>query len=254
LSIPSFGVNGRVDLRVGLDRDPATPARIVRSAADLDRLPPGTIGLLPTIENARSLEGDLGSLDEWRERGVAILGITWNGSNELGVGCGGDPELGLTDFGRAAIRRAATLGMAIDLSHLNRAGFAEALALGAPSLATHSNCRAIHDHRRNLDDAQLRALAAAGGLIGLVLYPPFLGADPVTLASFVAHARHAAEVMGVERVALGTDLDGIERTPEGFRDHRDLPALAAALRGGGFTAAEVAGILGENFAGWWRRV
>lgn len=234
-----------------LDRDPGTPARLVRSARELRSLPAGVIGLIPTIENARSLEGDLDLLEVWRERGIAILGLTWNGANELATGCGGDPGPGLTELGREAVRRAALLGMAIDISHLNRAGVEEVLASGVAALATHSNCRAVHDHRRNLDDAQLRSLAAAGGLLGLVLYPPFLGPDPVTLDHFVAHARHAAEVMGAQRIALGTDLDGIERTPAGFRDHRDLPSLAAALAAGGFSRAEVEGILGGNFIRWW---
>jgi len=251
---PRARVRAMLDEAERLDRDPGTPARIVRAPEAIDDLPPGVVALVPTIENARSLEGDLSTLEEWRERGVALLGITWNGENELGAGCGAEGGGGLTEFGRAAILRAGELGMAIDLSHLNGAGFAQALSLGVPALATHSNCRALHDHRRNLDDAQLRDLAAAGGILGLVLYPPFLAPEPVGLAAFVAHARHAAEVMGAQRVALGSDLDGIERTPEGFRDHRDLPALAAALAAGGFSGAEVAGILGGNFLDWWRRI
>ncbi len=251
---PREHVRSMLDLADRLDRDPATAVKIVRSAPDLERLPSDVIGMIPTIENGRSLEGNLEVLDEWRERGIAILGIAWNGANELGEGCGADTGCGLTTFGREAILRAAGLGMAIDLSHLNRAGVADVLSLGVPVLATHSNCRRVHDHRRNLDDDQLRALAAGDGLLGLNLYPPFLGEDPVTLETLVAHARHGAEVVGADRLALGSDLDGIDRTPDGFRDHRDLPLLAEALRRAGFGEGEVAGILGENFVRWWNRV
>jgi membrane dipeptidase len=250
---PRDHVRAMLDLAVTLDHDEQTPVQMVRTSTELTALPDRSIGLIPTIENARSLEGDLEALDEFRERGVAILGITWNGANELAQGCGADTGEGLTPFGREAIERAAALGMAIDISHLNPAGTAEVLALGVPVLATHSNCRGVHDHRRNLDDDSLRALAAADGLLGFNLYPPFLGEDPVKIDRFVEHARHGAELLGVDRLALGSDLDGIDRTPEGFRDHRDLPRLGEALRAGGFTETEVAGILGENFVSWWSR-
>jgi membrane dipeptidase len=249
---PRESVARMLDLAARLAADPAHRLRIVATPDELDRLPAGAIGIIPTIENARSLEGDIDTLDAWRARGVAILGLVWNGANDLGEGCGADTGRGLTDFGRAAVHRAADLGMAIDTSHLNPAGVDEVCSLGVPVLATHSNCRAVHDHRRNLDDRQLAALASAGGILGLNLYPPFLGADPVSLATVVAHARHAAGILGADRIALGTDLDGIERTPAGFRDHRDMPALAGALGGGGFSEREVAGIFGENFRRWSR--
>lgn len=249
---PTASVGRMLDLAEALDRDPETPVRLVRSPDDLSALPEGTLGMIPTIENGRSLGEDLDLLDEWRTRGVALLGVTWNGANALGQGVGADTGEGLTALGRAALLRAASLGMAIDISHLNPAGVEDVCALGVPVLATHSNCRALHDHRRNLDDAQLGALASAGGIVGINLYPPFLGEDPVGVERFVAHVRHAAERIGVERVALGTDLDGIDRTADGFRDVRDLPVLAHALRDDGFSAEEVEGILGGHFLRWWR--
>lgn len=249
---PRAHVRRMLGLLVLLDDDPLVPVRQIRNPRQLASLPSDQLGCIATIENARSLEGDLEAVDEFAERGVAILGVTWNGKNELATGCGVSEEGGLTPFGREAIARAADLGLAIDLSHLNRAGVDELLALQVPVLATHSNSRAIHDHRRNLDDAQLRSLAAAGGIVGLNVYPPFLGDGAVTLSTFVDHARHLAELIGVDRIAFGSDLDGIDETAEGFRDHRDLPALRSALEEGGFSSREVDGIFGENFVAWWK--
>ena len=250
---PAVSVDRMLDRMEALDRDTATPIRQVRSPAELRALGEGELGILPTIENARSLEGSVERVDDLAARGVRILGVTWNGANELATGCGVSETGGLTRFGREAIERAAARGMAIDISHLNREGVAALLPLGVPTLATHSNARALHDHPRNLDDDQLVALAAADGLVGLNLYPPFLGAGEVSLSCFVSHARHVADLIGAAHLALGSDLDGIDRTPRGFRDHRDLPALADALAAGGFTPTEIDGILGANFLAWWER-
>ncbi len=248
---PRAHVRRMLTLLRELDTDPECPIRQVRTPAELTRLKPTELGVIATIENARSLEGDLEAVDEFAALGVSILGVTWNAANELATGCGVGDVGGLTEFGRSAIARAADLGLAIDISHLNRAGVAEVLALGVPVLATHSNCRAVHDHRRNLDDAQLSALAARGGVVGLNVYCPFLGTPPVTLETFVAHAQHAAELIGIDRLAFGSDLDGIDETPVGFADYRDMPALRSALRSGGFSASEVDGLFGQNFRRWW---
>lgn len=226
----------------------------VTNPADLESLPAERLGVIPTIENARSLEGSLDTLEEFAAAGVAFLGVTWNGANELATGCRVDETTGLTSFGRDAIGRAADLGMAIDISHLNRAGVAEVFAMDVPMLATHSNARALHEHTRNLDDDQLDTLRQVDGLVGLNLYPPFLGEGTVTLATFVDHARHIADRLGVDRIALGSDLDGIDETPESFTDYRDLPALREALRSGGFSSAEIEGLFGLNFRRWWARV
>ena len=236
-----------------LDADSEVALEKVTSPAELEVLSADRLGVIPTIENARSLEGSVETLEEFAAAGVAFLGVTWNGANELATGCRVDETTGLTAFGREAIQRAAALGLAIDISHLNRAGVAEVLRLDVPMLATHSNARALHEHTRNLDDDQLEALREGDGLVGLNLYPPFLGAPPVTLATFVDHARHIADRLGVERIALGSDLDGIDETPESFTDYRDLPALRVALRSGGFSTEEIDGMFGGNFRRWWRK-
>ena len=249
---PLSKVRKMLDRIAELDGDPAVPVRVLRSPGDFATLDADEIGLIPTIENGRSLEGRIEVLDEWASAGVAILGLTWNAANELAVGCQGGGG-GLTEFGRSVVNRAAELGIATDISHLNPEGALEVLSAQVPVLATHSNCRAIHDHPRNLSDDQLRALAKTSGVVGLNLYPPFLGTGVVSIQSFVAHAQHCSDLIGVDYLSVGTDLDGIDETASGFRDHRDLPRLQEPLEVAGFSRKEVAGIFSENFVRWWEQ-
>ncbi len=250
---PRLTVRRMLDRITELNDDPTVPVRVLRRPGDFANLGEDEIGLIPTIENARSMEGQIEVLEEWASVGVAILGVTWNGANELAVGCHGGSG-GLTDFGRKAVNRAAELGIATDISHLNPESAREVLSSQVPVLATHSNCRQVHDHPRNLSDDQLQALAGAKGVLGLNLYPPFLGTGEVSIQSFVRHVQHCADLIGVEYLALGTDLDGIDETASGFRDHRDLPRLQDALEAAGFSRQEVAGIFSENFIRWWEEV
>ena len=156
-----------------LSNDPEEDFRSITSPTDLQDLEPGTTGMLATIENARCLEGDISRLEQLHERGVRILGVTWNGANELGQGVLDDHQQGLTDFGQAAVNKAAELGWAIDVSHLNREGIIDVCQTGAPVLATHSNARALHEHPRNLSDELLKLLAQSNGLVGVNIYPSF---------------------------------------------------------------------------------
>ena len=159
------------------------------------------------IENGSALAGDLDRLDAFYARGVRILTLTWNGANELGFGAHCDPRLGLTDFGKAAVRRMYELGMVPDVSHLNEAGFWDVAAFGGPLWATHSNCAAIQPHRRNLSDAQLQAIFAGGGLAGINLYTQFLGGAG-TARDVARHLAHMLRLNGEDHVALGSDFDG----------------------------------------------
>ena len=242
-----------LDVKDRLSKDPEEDFRSITSPTDLQDLELGTTGMLATIENARCLEGDISRLEQLHERGVRILGVTWNGANELGQGVLDDHHQGLTDFGQAAVKRATELGWAIDVSHLNREGIIDVCQTGAPVLATHSNARALHEHPRNLSDELLKLLAQSNGLVGVNIFPPFLApsSEAVTLDTVVNHVFHLMEIVGKDRVGLGTDLDGISKTPLGFRDHRDLDLFESALRKNGLDEESAANVLGGNFNKWW---
>jgi membrane dipeptidase len=166
-----------------------------------------------------------------------------------------DTGPGLTAAGRRLVRRCAELGIAVDLSHLNEAGFWDVARLdGAPLIASHSGVHALCASTRNLTDAQLDAIAASGGLVGIVFAAPFIRADgaddaDTPLSTIVAHVRYAADRIGVEHVALGSDFDGAT-VPDELGDVAGLPRLLDALAAAGFTEDEVRAIAWDN----WRRV
>ncbi len=147
------------------------------------------------------------------------------------------------------VKEATSLGWAIDISHLNPQGVLDLCELGATIVATHSNSRMVHDHVRNLHDQTLNALATVNSLVGVNVFPPFLGGES-RAETFVDHVCHIAGILGKDRLALGTDLDGISRTMEGFRDYRDMDVLNEVLESenSGLGSA----VLGNNFMNFWR--
>ncbi len=161
------------------------------------------------IEGMAAFGTDAGALDRCYESGVRLGMLTWNEENALAAGAGGDPEKKLTAPGRAVVRRMRELHMLVDVSHLNDAGFWDVMDLaGGPVIASHSNCRALCDVRRNLTDGQLRAIRDTGGVVGLNVYHGFVHAEAEkqTAEMLARHAAHMAEVMGVEHVGCGFDF------------------------------------------------
>ena len=161
------------------------------------------------IEGMAAFGTDAGALDRCYDSGVRLGMLTWNEENALAAGAGGDPEKKLTAPGRAVVRRMRELHMLVDVSHLNDGGFWDVMDLaGGPVIASHSNCRALCDVRRNLTDEQLRAIRDTGGVVGLNVYHGFVHAEAEkqTAEMLARHAAHMAEVMGVEHVGCGFDF------------------------------------------------
>ena len=236
--------------------------RLARRAEDLDRaLADGVLAAVLHLEGAEAIDPDLEALELWHAGGLRSLGPVWSRANAFAHGvpfahpASPDTGPGLTAAGFALVRRCHALGIAVDLSHLNEAGFWDVARVdGAPLVASHSGAHALSPASRNLTDAQLDAIGASGGLVGIVFAVPFLREDghddPATpLSRLVAHARHVADRIGVAHVALGSDFDGAT-VPEELGDAAGLPRLLEALRAGGFSVAEVRAIAWEN----WRRV
>ncbi len=231
--------------------------RIARTAKDLV-LDDGVLAVLH-FEGAEAIAGE-DDLAAWHEQGLRSLGLVWSRPNRYATGVpfrhpsSPDHGPGLSDAGKALVRSCNKLGILVDLSHLNRAGFDDVVRISeAPLVATHSNAWALAPSSRNLQDDQLDAIAASGGTVGVNYAVGFLRHDgqldpdtPVT--EIVRHAEYLAERMGVEHVALGSDFDGAI-VPAELGDAAGLPVLVEALSER-FSEAEVRQIASEN----WLRV
>jgi membrane dipeptidase len=231
---------------------------IARSVADFE---PGRVTAILHLEGAEPLAPDLSDLDEWYERGLRSLGLVWSRRNAFAEGVpfafpsSSDTGPGLTAAGRQLVRACNARGILVDLSHLNRRGFFDVAALSdAPLVATHSNAHALCPASRNLDDEQLDAVAASGGVVGVNFAVLFLRADRrgdmATLEDVCRHVDYLVERMGIDHVAFGSDYEGA-KVPEELTDAaKGFPALVEALRTRGYDDAALAKLASGN----WLRV
>jgi membrane dipeptidase len=243
--------------------------RVGRGIADFDRAladggPP--LAVLH-LEGAEAIDPGLEALDAWYAAGLRSLGPVWSRPNAFGHGVpflfpsSPDTGPGLTPQGRALVGRCAELGIVLDLSHLNEAGFWDVARLEAgPLVASHSAAHQLCPTSRNLNNAQLDAIGASGGLVGIVFACAFLRADfaddPDTPLELIAqHARYVADRIGPDHVALGSDFDGTT-IPAALGDVAGLPRLLDALSTAGFDADELEAIAWRNWrrvlVAWWR--
>lgn len=245
----------------------------VRTAADLDQVGDGRVGLMLAVEGFAPLGDDPALVDVLALLGVRMASLTWNERNAFAGGTD-HQDAGLTPLGAEALQRMASHGIAIDVAHTSDRTLAEVLdQIGdAPVLSSHACCRTLFDHPRNLTDEQLVGLAARGGVAGLVPHPFVLDhSGAATLDLFVDHVDHAVATMGPQHVGLGGDFlrqitraigEAEEIMEEGLRADaaleelegpQDYPALAAALRERGYRGEDVDGILGGNLLRLLRR-
>mgnify|MGYP001825315687 CR=1 FL=1 len=194
------------------------------------------------IEGAHPLEGDIEKLDILFEEGLRIVGLTHFFDNELGGSLHGTSATGLTEFGRAVIRRADQLGIIIDIAHAAPAMVAEVLALTErPVILSHGGIKGHCDTARNLDDALMRQVANKGGLVGIGYWDAAV--CDVTPKGVVAAIRYAINLLGAEHVALGSDYDGATAV---VFDTSELAVLTHEMLLAGFTEEEIRLAMGEN--------
>lgn len=206
------------------------------------------------VEDGCVLDGELARLEQLYARGVRLMTLTWNGTNELGDGCMVEQAGGLSPFGRRAVLEMERLGILVDVSHLSRPGFYEvAQCTRRPFIATHSNSAAIWPHPRNLTDDQLRLLFRRGGLAGINLYHAFLGpAGDDGMEAVYRHVSHMLALGGERCVALGTDFDGAAIVPE-LAGVEKLAALYGFLLKRGLSEAVLSHLFFENAAAFFQK-
>ncbi len=213
------------------------------------------IGAILGMESGMLLNGKLDRLYTIYDLGVRILTLTWNGRNQIadGVGVEGEKK-GLTQFGREVVKSMYELGMIVDISHLGEPGFWDCIEyVESPIIASHSNCYALCPHPRNLKDAQIKAMAEKGGVIGVNFYPAFLG-DPVDVSRVCDHIDYIANIVGIDYIALGSDFDGMDVTPKGLEDVSKFPNITAELIVRGYSDDDICKILGKNALKIFKRI
>ncbi len=223
--------------------------RLVRRADEIDAMNrAGGIAALLGIEGAHALEGDLDNVAAFAHRGVRYIGILHFSANEAGFpayGRGRDDARGLTSWGHALIEACEQNDVIVDLAHVNKRGFLDACsAARKPPIVSHTGVLGAFEHWRNIDDAQLRAVADKGGVIGVIFCPRFVGGDG--LEPVIRHLKHIVDVVGEDAAALGSDWDGFVVPTRDLKDPRGLPLLTDAMLAAGFTRSAVGKILRDN--------
>lgn len=180
----------------------------------------GKVNPVFAVEGGSVIGGDIDLLYELKKDGIKFLTLTWNGENLIAGGTKSDK--GLTDFGKSVIKEMNKLGIAVDVSHLNDKSFYSVIDRADKLLATHSNCRSICNHKRNLNDDQIKLIAEKNGIIGLNFYPEFLGGN--FFEDIYRNICHLCE-MGLENnIAIGSDFDGADM-PKEMKDISKIPNL-----------------------------
>ncbi|MBQ8204059.1 MAG: membrane dipeptidase [Clostridia bacterium] len=195
-----------------------------------------------TVEGGAVLEGNSDNLYTLKNDGIRALTLTWNGKNEIASGVG---EIGgLTPFGREAVRLMNSLDIFCDLSHLNKESFYGALDVAKHPFASHSCCDDVFGHRRNLDENQLKELISKGGIIGLCLYPQFLGEGEV-FENIYRHLFYLLDKGYENHIAIGSDFDGADMD-KSLDSAAKIPSLYLFLEQKGINKGIIDKIFYEN--------
>lgn len=233
--------------------------RMVKNQADLEFcLDQDVMAAVLHLEGAEPIHPTLANLEAYYRQGVRSLGIAWSRENDFGHGVPfeipASPDIGpgLTDAGKKLVRSCNEMGILIDLAHLNAKGFWDVAELsGAPLVCSHAAAHNLIPRSRNLTDDQLRAIQESGGLVGVTFsvndldggQRPKKDADPEVI---IRHIQYMADLMGVDHVAFGSDLDGTT-IPSAFGDVGGFPSLIEKLAQAGFTDSEIEKICNQNW-------
>lgn len=234
----------------GAARIARTPEQIAENKYE------GVKSIVLGIENGYGIGSDIGNLVRYSQRGVAYMTLCHNGDNDICDSAKGNGEHGgISDYGKRVIQEMNRLGMMVDLSHASEKSFYHALEIsGKPIICSHSSCRALADHPRNLTDHQMKALAACGGVMQICGYTYFLRkSGNATADDMVRHIIHAIDVMGIDHVGIGSDFDGGGGIP-GFNDASWFLPLTARLVREGLSDQDLGKVLGRNFLNVWKRI
>jgi len=273
---------------------------LATSPEDVERIvQAGKRAIMIGIENGFAIGKDLSNVEKFYKLGVRYITLSHNGHNDICDSCNPRKKLGdkktehngLSKFGEKVVSEMNRLGVMVDVSHISVKSFYDVIkASKAPVIASHSGCRALAEHPRDLNDEQLKALAKNGGVIQIVALGRFLKQDlpqrlksisdlkeeldderinikqfqkkmkeidakhpRANLEDFVDHIDHAVKIAGIDHVGIGSDFDGGGGIP-GFNDHSDALNVTVELVRRGYSEEDICKIWGANLLRVWREV
>jgi membrane dipeptidase len=210
------------------------------------------VAIMPALEGADALEGDIQNLYQMHEDGLRLLQLIHFRNNELGhTQTWPYSPGGLTEFGRRVVEESNRLGIVIDMAHANEETLDDVLALTRhPVIFSHGGVREYTDHDRAVSDDQIRAIAENGGVVGI--WPH--GRHISTIAEMVDYMEHVIKVGGIDHVGIGSDLRGISRYVIGFDEQANFHAIAIEFLNRGYSDEDVGKVMGGNFFRVWSAV
>ncbi len=234
----------------------------------------GRVALILSMEGVEPLLGDIDLLYVFHELGLRCLSLTHSRVNAAADGApygrADGRGRGISDFGQKVVELAEALGIIIDLSHLNEAGFWDVLDVATkPVILSHSNARSIWPSLRNVSDEQILAVAKTGGITGIATPNLMVHEETPEVETFIDHIHYVASLAGASHVGLGFDfcdyltphLSGADRrrvppffSVRGLSDYSQAPTIPKMLRAQGYGDEDVVGILGGNFLRVFRAV
>ena len=250
-----------------LAENPDKAALTVSMSQALENKKKGLFSLFLGLENGSPLgdsEDAFENLQKLYNAGVRYITLCHSTSNQICDSCASTTPKwnGLSPFGKRLVAEMNRIGMLVDVSHISDSAFYDVLACSTkPVVATHSSCRALADHPRNMTNDMIRELAARGGVIQINFYPVFLDSEFAARFSssgdldlerpsyklIADHIDHVVSLVGVDYVGIGSDYDGIEITPDGMEDISMMPKLFDELRRRGYSEEDLDKISSGNF-------
>lgn len=205
------------------------------------------IGAILTVEGGAAAAGSLERLQYMADCGVKVMTLTWNSSCEIGDGAGVERAVGLTEFGRLAVKEMERLSIVVDVSHASDKLFSDvADTTTKPFIATHSNSREICNHKRNLTDAQFNVIKERGGLVGINFVPEFLNESSKASADdILRHIEHFASLDGEHCIAIGSDFDGTD-LPDKITGVESVEDIASLMLHHNYSETLVNSVLFDN--------
>lgn len=230
----------------------------------------GKFYILPGMEGLSGIGTDLDKIDELYDFGVRHAMLTWNEQNALATGAKADPDRGLTELGKKAVKKIHEKHMIMDVSHTNERTFWDIAKVGGgPLMASHSNAWALKNHTRNLTDCQLLEIRDTHGIVGLNSFNELVSGKPEeqTVDGLIRHADYIANKIGVEHLALGFDFceflddeaagafsDQENTFTKGLEDCSHVPFMIEKMKEAGFSEKEMEMICRGNWFDLIRRV